>query len=250
MGAEGMARVEILGVPVDNVTAAEALQLAQTLGRNRNRANTAHLVTANAEIVTQAQSDPDLMRILTEADVVVPDGIGLVWAARVMGQPLSERVPGVELAEALIAGSATGDYAVYLLGAAPGVAEEAVARLGTRYPGIRIAGMRHGYFSPQEEAEVLADIRAAQPDVLLVGLGAPRQEKWIAKHRHALGAGLAIGVGGSFDIFAGRSRRAPKWLQKLGLEWLYRLMRQPSRAGRMLALPRFALAVLAAKWRH
>jgi len=226
---------------VDAVTMADAVARAEALLR---RGRPSMVVTTNPELVMHAQRDPELARALARAELVVPDGIGVVWAARVLGHPVPQRVPGVDLAEALLARAAAAGYRVYLLGAARGVAETAAQRLAARFPGLVVAGTHHGYFRPEEEPAVLAAVRQAAPHILLVALGAPRQELWIARHKSAWDVPLALGVGGSLDVFAGRVRRAPRWVQAVGLEWLYRLVRQPSRTGRMLALPRFAARVL------
>ena len=202
------------------------------------------VVTANPEMVMAALKDGELMQILTGAELVVADGIGIVWAARRLGTPLPERVPGVELAAAALSLAAENGYRVYLLGGAPGVAAKAARRLVHRYPGLEVVGVQHGYFTPGEEEEVAARIAAASPHLLLVGLGMGKQEKWIHRHRQSLGVPVSMGVGGSLDVFAGRVRRAPAWVCRLGLEWFYRLLLQPRRLPRMLALPKFVLRVL------
>ncbi len=219
----------------------EAVACAEALIR---RGRPAAIVTTNPELIMHAQRDRALARALAQADLVVPDGIGVVWAARLLGHPVPERVPGVDLAEGLMALAAARSYRVYILGAAAGVAEEAARRLATRFPGLAVVGTHHGYFSQQEEPAVIAAVRAAAPHILLVALGAPLQELWIARRLKECGVPLALGIGGSVDVFAGRVKRAPRWIQLMGMEWLYRLVRQPSRAGRMLALPRFAVRVL------
>ena len=233
------ARIKILGVPFDPLGMEEAVErIASFMAVDQ-----CHLVvTANPETVMKAGEDRELMAILQEAQLVVADGIGIVWAARCLGTPLPGRVPGVELAEALVA---QRGYRVYLLGGAPGVAAEAARCLERKYPGLVIAGVQHGYFSREEEEGVVAAVAAARPHLLLVGLGMPKQEKWIYRHRQRLGAAVAIGVGGSLDVFAGKVCRAPDWMCRRGLEWLYRLLSQPQRFFRMLALPRFVLKVLA-----
>lgn len=236
------ARIKILGVPFDPLGMEEAVErIASFMAVDQ-----CHLVvTANPETVMKAGEDRELMAILQEAQLVVADGIGIVWAARCLGTPLPGRVPGVELAEALVALAAQRGYRVYLLGGAPGVAAEAARCLERKYPGLVIAGVQHGYFSREEEEGVVAAVAAARPHLLLVGLGMPKQEKWIYRHRQRLGAAVAIGVGGSLDVFAGKVCRAPDWMCRRGLEWLYRLFSQPQRFFRMLALPRFVLKVLA-----
>lgn len=234
-------RLWVLGTPVDAVTMAGALAAAEALIR---RGQPSMVVTTNPELIMHAQRDPELAGILGRADLVVPDGIGVVWAARLLGHPVPERVPGVDLTEGLLALAAQRGYRVYFLGAAEGVADEAARRLAARFPGLIVAGTHHGYFGPEDEPRVVAAVRAAAPHILLVAMGAPRQERWIARNLQQCGVPLNMGVGGSFDVFAGRVRRAPRWVQAAGLEWLYRLVRQPSRARRMLALPRFAVRVL------
>jgi len=234
-------RIEVLGVPFDPLGMEEAVK---TIASWLEGEECHQIVTANPETVMKAGEDRELMAILREARLVVADGIGIVWAARRQGNPLPERVPGVELAERLVALAAQRGYRVYLLGGAPGVAAEAARCLEAKYPGLVIAGVQHGYFSPEEEEGVVAAVAAARPHLLLVGLGMPKQEKWIYRHRQRLGAAVAIGVGGSLDVFAGRVCRAPGWMCRLGLEWLYRFLTQPQRLFRMLALPRFAVKVL------
>ncbi len=203
-----------------------------------------HVVTANSEMVMMARERPDFARILERATLVVPDGIGVVWAARLLGDYLPERVAGIDLMDQVLARCAERGWRPFLLGAAPGVAEQAAAVLRQRYPGLEIAGVHHGYFEPADEAAVLDRIKSASPDLLLVAMGAPRQEYWIARHRHQLSVGVAAGVGGSLDVWAGHVTRAPRWMRDAGLEWAYRLIRQPRRLLRMTALPRFALIVL------
>jgi N-acetylglucosaminyldiphosphoundecaprenol N-acetyl-beta-D-mannosaminyltransferase len=247
-------KVEILGVAVDRVDRNGAAQfIADAIARFHQAKAAgsalpvlAHIVTANSEIVMLAKQQSDVADILCQAALVVPDGIGLVWGSRILGQPLTERVPGIELMEAMLAKCAQTGWRPFFLGAAPGVAEEAKAVVEQRYPGLQVAGVHHGYFNETEIPRVLQIIRETQPDLLLVALGAPRQERWIATYRDQLEVPVGVGVGGSLDIWSGRSQRAPQWMCDMGLEWLYRLLRQPTRTRRMLALPRFAFAV----WRE
>jgi N-acetylglucosaminyldiphosphoundecaprenol N-acetyl-beta-D-mannosaminyltransferase len=202
------------------------------------------VVTANPELLQQAGRDGELMRVLNSADIVVADGVGVVWASRRLGRPLPERVPGIDLMSRLIERAAGLGLSVYFLGGRPGVAERAAKTLSARYPGLRVAGVMHGYFNPEEERAVIDRIREARPAMLFVGLGQPRQELFIARHKHLLGAALAMGIGGSMDVIAGDVGRAPRWMQDAGIEWIYRLVSQPGRARRHLALPLFALRVL------
>lgn len=236
-------RVWVLGVPLAPLTAEEALATVAEWLRGE-RAGTRLIFTPNAEIIARAQAEPELKKALAGADLTVPDGIGAVWASRFLGTPVPERVPGIELLEAVLALAAREGYRVFFLGGRPGVAEEATERLMTRWPGLQVTGTHHGYFGPEEERRVLAKIRAAEPDILVVALGAPKQELWLTRHKGELTARVALGVGGSLDVLAGRVKRAPRLFRRLGLEWLYRILRQPERWRRAFLLPRFVLMVL------
>ena len=183
---------------------------------------------------------PEFGRVLSDADLVIPDGVGVVYAAKILGRPLKGRVPGIEFAAALMARMAGKGKRLFLLGAKPGVAELAAANLAVEYPGLVVCGTHDGYF--QEDAPVAETIRRARADVVFVCLGAPKQEMWIARNGADTGARLLVGLGGSLDVFAGQVKRAPKAFQKLGLEWFYRLCRQPSRIGRMAKLPLFLVS--------
>jgi N-acetylglucosaminyldiphosphoundecaprenol N-acetyl-beta-D-mannosaminyltransferase len=178
------------------------------------------------------------------AALVTPDGFGLLWAGRRLGQPFPERVSGVDLVERLTHLSHAKGYRLYLLGAAPGVAERAAQNLLACYPNAQIVGVQHGYFTSADEPAIVAQVAAAQPDVLLVGMGMPRQEKWAWRHRQQLGVPVMIGVGGSFDVYGGVVKRAPKWLQRIGGEWLWRLIQDPRKIKKVRNLPRFAWRVL------
>jgi N-acetylglucosaminyldiphosphoundecaprenol N-acetyl-beta-D-mannosaminyltransferase len=207
----------------------------------------AHLVvTANVELVMRARQAPDLADILRRAALVVADGVGIVWGARRLGHPLPGRVAGIDLAERLCGEAAGRGWPVCLLGGAPGVAAEAAAQVRRRYPGIQIPTTLHGYFGDGGEADVIQTVRAAGAALLLAGLGSPRQERWLDRHLAGLGVSVAMGVGGALDVWAGRVRRAPRLVQAMGLEWCYRLLRQPSRLRRQLTIPRFMAAVLVA----
>jgi len=187
---------------------------------------------------------PDYYRVMEQAELIVPDGAGIVWASRFAGDPVPERVAGFDLMHELLREGERRRWSAYLLGARQDVVEEVARRLAERYPLVRIAAFRNGYFGPEEDAAVVAAIREAAPDLLFVARDAlTTQEPWIARFKQELGVPVMMGVGGSFDVIAGRTKRAPVLFQKLGLEWFYRLIRQPSRAGRMAALPRFVLKV-------
>ncbi len=232
-------RLELLEVPVDPLTMAEALARIETfiLARTPH-----HVFTADALGIMRAQDDPELLDIVRQADLITPDGAGVMFASGLHGARLPERVSGVDLVEQLSALSAGKGYRIYLFGAAPGVADAAAVCLKSRYPSLRIAGSRHGFFAPEEEAGIVRDIAAAQPDILFVALGIPKQEQFIRRHFHELGVPAMLGIGGSFDVISGRLHRAPHWMQRLSLEWLYRLLQEPSRLPRITALPRFIMA--------
>ena len=233
-------RVNILDVPFDNVTRAEAL--ARLLGF-LEQDGCKLVCTPNPEMVMAAAGDAEFMRVLNSADLVVPDGIGVVLASRLIGQPLKERVAGCDLMFALLDSVKGTGKTVFFLGGKPGVAELAAENMREKYPGLGIIGFRDGYFNDETERELLNELTRLKPDVLLVGLGMGRQEKWIDRNR-SLPVRLAVGVGGSLDVMSGTVKRAPVIFQRLGLEWFYRLILQPSRVWRMLSLPVFVIKVV------
>ena len=225
-------KTEILGVRFDNLTQQEAAQR----GRQLLEEDKFHyVVTPNPEFLLAAEKDPEFRRVLNAADLVLPDGIGVVYSAKILGTPLKERVPGIEFAEAMLSALNEMGGRLYLLGAKPGVAEEAGRRICARYPALVLCGTHDGYF--KDEQAILPEIAAAKPDLLFVCLGAPKQEKWMARWGQHTGAKLAIGLGGCLDVFAGNVERAPERWQKLGLAWAYSLKKQPKRIGRMAKLP-------------
>ena len=237
-------RVDILGVAFDSVTMDEAVERALGLLEQDGP----HLVaTPNPEIVQRANKDPEFAEILARADLVIPDGVGVMYAAKILGRPLKARVPGIDLASALMERMAGTGKRLFLLGAEPGVAQKAAVNLQAAYPGLVVCGAHDGYF--QDDGPVIQTIREARADVVFVCLGAPKQEKWIAANGAGAGAGLYIGLGGALDVFAGKAERAPERMQKLGLEWLYRLVKQPSRIGRMAKLPLFLVSAVGARIR-
>lgn len=232
---------QVLNVPFDAVTMKEAIARVKIL---LNTEGQHFICTPNPEIVMEAQKDQELMSILREADMVVPDGIGVVWASKYSSIRLKERVAGYDLTQNLFSELAETDHTFYFFGGAPGVAAEAARRMIRKYPGLKIVGIHNGYFDGKEEKKIIHDIKKLSPSILLVGLGAPKQEKWIYENMRLFGARVSIGVGGSFDVMAGNVKRAPKLFQKLGLEWFYRLITQPTRWRRMMRLPIFAFTVL------
>lgn len=206
------------------------------------------IFTPNSEIVMSAYKDPEFCKLINKADMRTADGIGLVHAAKILGNPLKERVAGFDLVMRLLEDLPKMGKSAYFFGSAPGVADEAKAKLEKLFPGINICGTANGYFDEKREMEIIAEINEKKPDLLLVCLGSPKQEKWIESHREELSCHLAMGVGGTLDVIAGRVQRAPKIFIKLGLEWLYRLLKQPSRIGRMMALPKFLFTVIGKKF--
>ncbi|MBR1552559.1 MAG: WecB/TagA/CpsF family glycosyltransferase, partial [Schwartzia sp.] len=197
----------------------------------------------NAEMIMNATRDGELLEILRAADLVVPDGAGTVWAAHHLGHAMPERVAGYDLTQELLKRAPEKNRRVFFFGSAPGVAEKAKQKAEAVYPGIRVVGTRNGYFGEADEPEIIREIREAQPDLLLAALGVPKQEKWLKKHKAELGVPVSIGVGGTLDVMAGTAKRAPLWVQKAKLEWLFRGVLQPKRAGRLLALPKFVFRV-------
>lgn len=231
-------RIDVLGVGFDNVTMDEAVDRAVQLLCEEG----AHyVVTPNPEIVEVCREDPAAMAAVNGADLVLPDGVGVVKGAAMLGTPLKEKTPGIEFAAHLMGRMAEMGKSLYLLGAKPGVAEQAAERLRAQYPGLRIAGTHDGYF--QEDAPVVEAVRQSGADVVFVCLGAPKQELWMQKNGPATGARLLCGLGGSLDVFAGVVERAPKFWSDHGLEWFYRLCREPRRIGRMMKLPLFLVHV-------
>ncbi|MBS4960094.1 MAG: WecB/TagA/CpsF family glycosyltransferase [Clostridiales bacterium] len=230
----------VLQVPFDVVTMDEAIEKAYGFFDEIGQ----HIIcTPNPEIVMEAQEDRELMEILKAADLVIPDGIGVVWASKYSEKKLTERVPGYDLTQRLFQKMKDDGKKVYLFGGAPQVAQAAAKKMMNKYPGLQIVGTHNGYFNEKEEKMIICDIKKKAPDLLLVGLGAPKQEKWIYDNMRFTGAKVCIGVGGSFDVMAGNVKRAPKFFRRFGLEWFYRLVSQPSRWRRMLRLPRFVLKV-------
>ncbi|MBQ1868623.1 MULTISPECIES: WecB/TagA/CpsF family glycosyltransferase [Selenomonas] len=237
-------KINILGVNVDPVTMSQAVaQVQDYMDEKQN----VLIATANAEMIMRATHDKELQDILNDAALVVPDGAGTVWAAHHLGHDMPERVAGFDLAQELMRIAPKKKRRVFFFGSAPGVAEKAKAKAEELYPGIEIVGVRNGFFTEKDESEIIAQIKEAKPDLLLAALGVPKQEKWLYKHKEELGVPVSIGVGGTLDVMAGVMKRAPLWMQKAKLEWLFRGMLQPKRAGRLMALPKFVLKVHAAK---
>jgi len=235
-------KIDVLGVQFDNVTMAEAVDAAQNLiAQHRG----AYVVTPNPEIVMICRENPAAAAAVGAADLTIPDGIGVIYGARILKTPLKEKVPGCDFLLQLMARMAEQGGSVFLFGSKPGVAEQAAEKLGQQFPGLRFVGTNDGYF--RDDAPIMEKINAAAPDLLLVCLGAPKQEIWMHDHAHKLKVGLMVGAGGSLDVYAGVAERAPERWQKAGLEWLYRLLKEPRRIGRMMNLPKFMLKVIMRK---
>jgi len=245
-------KLHIWGIPIDRVSRAEAVAIFHEL---MDKPGCNMVVTPNSEIIMAASKDEELERLLCEADLMIPDGIGLVYASKVLKQPLLERVTGIDLADAVLAELAKEGKSVYFLGSKPdggngvSVAQMAAQRKAEEYPGLVVAGTRDGYFKPEEEDRIVEEINNSGASLLLVALGAPKQEKFIQRHREKLRVSVAMGIGGSLDVWAGTLKRAPEFYRKHGLEWLYRLIQEPSRYKRMAVLPLFMIKVIVTKGR-
>lgn len=237
-------QVRIMGVPVDQVTLHGAYDSFQGF---IDGSDCRIIVTPNTEIVMEAQNDPSLLNVIEDADLVVPDGIGLIYASKIQGTGLTERVTGVDLMLKILEYCHQHQKQIFLLGGKPGVAAKASENIVKKFSNIKIAGVRDGYFNPEDVPDILEEINNSRADILFVALGAPKQEKWMHQYRNALKVKVAMGVGGSVDIWAGTVKRAPEIYQKLGLEWFYRLMKEPWRYKRMMALPKFMIKVLLSK---
>lgn len=236
-----MNKVNILGVNVDKVTISEAAdKIFGMLSEERPHC----IFTPNSEIIMLAYKDSEFCEVLNKADLLTADGIGVVYASKILKNPITERAAGYDIACSVIEKISESGHRLFLFGGKPGVAEKAKENLEKKYPSINIVGTRNGYFKPEEEPGIIDEIGSANPDIVFVCLGAPAQEKWIDRNKDKLSAKVLMGIGGSLDVFAGTAERAPDFWCKTGLEWLYRLMKQPSRIGRMTALPKFGFTVI------
>lgn len=242
-GDLNLSKANIMGVAFDAVTLTQAADQAMEQIRAGRKG---YVVTPNPEIVYQAMEDADFQDLVNHASLVLADGIGVIYAAKILGKHLPGRVPGVDFAGLLMHRMAQEKMRLFLLGAKPGVAEMAAENLKKKYPGLVIAGTKDGYFKNDSEA-VAAVNAAGGADVMFVCLGAPKQERFMSRHQEELNVTLCCGLGGSLDVFAGTVQRAPDIFIKLGLEWFYRLCKEPKRIGRMMKLPLFMLLVIRKK---
>lgn len=226
MNSPAHERVELFGVPIDNLTLAETLARIEQLVR---AGGTHQHVVVNVDKIVKLQSDPQLREAILGCDLINADGQPVVWASRVLGLPLKERVTGIDLFEGLVQRCAEHGWRPYFLGAREEVVEKLVAMLQSTYPRLVVAGWRNGYWADAEEGAVAAAVKAAAPQVLFVAMSSPRKELFLSRWRTELQVPFVMGVGGSFDVLAGVTKRAPQWMQRCGLEWLYRLVQEPRR---------------------
>ena len=238
-------RINILGIPVNPLTMAEAVKYLT--GCIEAKVNT-NVVTANAEIIMMGHKDPQYRRVLENASCILPDGAGTVWGGRQLGFKVPERVAGFDLFLEMMKTAGEKGFKVYFFGSAPGIAEAAKEKCLKMFSGLSVVGCRNGFFKEEDNAGIVSDINASNADILFVALGAPKQELWLNRYSKDLKPFVRIGIGGSFDVLAGKMQRAPKWMQEASLEWLFRLYKQPSRLGRMMVLPEFVIEILKAKY--
>ncbi|MGM0501211.1 MAG: WecB/TagA/CpsF family glycosyltransferase [Bacillota bacterium] len=239
-------RVAILDVLIDKVDQELALEkIISCLEQGQQQL----IVTPNSEMIVQAQQDVKLKEIINCADLALPDGAGVVLASKILGNPIPERVAGIDLVQQLFKIANQTNYSFYFLGGAPKIAQQAKNRVLEQYPHLKIS-VHHGYLTRVLEEQVINDIIIRSPDILLVGMGVPLQEKWLAKYLVEFEGTIGIGVGGTFDILAGTKKRAPGWMQKFNLEWLYRVIQEPQRIHRVIQLPQFMQQVLWQRYKN
>ena len=232
-------RTDIMGVGFDNYSVEESVEKAMSALKKGNKF---FIVTPNPEIVNVAIKNEEYKKVLNCADIVTPDGIGIVYASKMLGGSVKKRAPGFDIVKGILKELAKSGGSVYLFGGKPGVADMAAEKISKEYQGIKIAGTDNGYF--EDDTKIIENINNANPDFLLVCLGAPKQEMWISNNFDRLNAGIMIGAGGSIDVLSGQTKRAPEVFIKLNCEWLYRLLKEPKRIGRMAKIPVFLLKVL------
>ena len=239
-------RIQMMGCAVDNLDMEESLAVVE--GFIRSGRPHQHVVV-NVDKIVKASRDPGLRRIINDCDLINADGMPVVWASRLLGKPLKERVTGVDLFEALMARAAQKGWRVFLLGAREEVVSGVARLYPARYPGLTIAGYRNGYWRPDEEEAVVAQIGAARPDILFVAISSPTKEAFLARYQAAMKVPFAMGVGGTFDVAVGHVKRAPVWMQKAGLEWFYRFLQEPRRMFRRYFIEDMAfVALFAREW--
>lgn len=235
-------KLKILDVKFDKVTMDDTISIVKNyIVKDEG----CHLIyTPNPEMVLEATKNQKFKEIIDNSDLNIPDGIGIVIASKILGSPLKERVTGIDMAYRFFEEFAGTDTTFYFFGAADGIAQLAAENMMKKYPGLKIIGTRSGYFNKNDEMKIIEEINKLKPDIILIGLGAPKQEMWMYNYKKELNAKVCMGIGGSFDVMSGRLKRAPEWMIKLNIEWLYRLVKQPTRYKRMMKLPLFILKVL------
>lgn len=244
-----MEKVSIFGVDIDNLSMDETVEIVKEYFKS-DKLNI--IFTPNTEIVMAAKEDTSIRDIVNSADIVIPDGIGLIYGSRIRKKPLKERVTGFDISIKMLEIANENGYSIYLLGGADGVARDAGQKIKKDYPNVKVVGYHHGFFKgshrdikdSEEEAKIVSEINSLNPDMIFVGLGFPGQEKWIYSNKDKISARIIIGNGGVMDILSGNAKRAPEIYQKMGLEWLYRLAKNPSRITRQVALPKFVISIL------
>lgn len=238
--------IRILGIPIDNITIEEAGKNTEELIAKSNK--TCKMVFApNVEFIMAAQKDKQYFELLQKSSLSTPDSIGVIMGAKLQKKAFKQRIPGQSYFRKIIELSDKKGYSIYLLGGEPGIPEKTRENLQNIYPNVNIVGLHHGYFDKNEEKEVIEEINKLQPNMLFVALGAPRQEKWIGEHQHELKVDVAAGQGGTYDYEAGKIKRAPEWIQKIGMEWLYRLIKEPQRIKRQIVIPKYLIKILFTK---
>lgn len=235
---------QILSIPINPYTMSEILSCIDKRIEDNKKT---FIVTANAEIVMKANEISFFKELICRADIVLPDGAGVVWAGKYLGYDVPERVAGYDLVQNIFPLATKKNYKLYFLGSAPGVAATAAKNILKKHPTLDIVGTHDGFFDKQEEEKIVCEINTKQTDIVLVALGAPKQEQWIVDNMPNLSANIFIGIGGTFNVMAGTAKRAPLWMQKIGMEWSYRLLCEPTRVFRMMALPKFVIKVLKSK---
>lgn len=242
-----MGRVDILGIPVDKITEKELLEkIINFINEKRFHL----IVTINSENATKALENKIFLDVIKNADLVIPDGIGIIFASKILGDKLPERIPGIDLSYKLLEISNEKGYKIVLIGGKEGVAEGAKENLKKIFPNLNIVMTYNGYFNEDEEKKIVEEIQKIEPDILLVGMGSEKQEIWIWNNREKFkNIGVCIGVGGTLDIWAGKKKRAPKLVQKLGLEWLYRVIIEPKRIFRVLKIFNFLNKLFIERWK-
>ena len=236
----------IFGVDIDNITEEDAQQITKNLIQDSHKSCT-FIASPNVEFVMRAQKDKEFFEVLKKAKLATPDSIGIIWAGKKIKKPFKKRIPGQRYFRLVLEMAEKEGYTVYLLGGkgdTPRLAKENVEKI---FPNLKIVGYHEGYFEQDSESDVIKQINKLQPNILFVALGAPKQEKWIVAHQHELQVDVAAGQGGTFDYEAGNIKRAPMWIQKIGMEWFWRLLKQPSRIIRMMAIPAFMLKLFFTK---